>query len=154
MFRWCIISWVVLELNLFVSKFATGSEWRLFFHYSLRELTLSGPFKLNPNGPLAVVLFTVGFNHEEKFTGIRRLKVWRHISSRHEFPNQALQVFFKEIFTKQITRVWVKNKRCRFMYYFWWWVIVYKRSVVWELIFLSVCKRFSILLKYLLAISL
>ena len=72
----------------------------LFFHYSLRELTLSGPFTLKPNCPLTVFSFTVGVNHEAKFTGIRHLKVWRHISSLHVFQYQDLMVFFKEIFTQ------------------------------------------------------
>ena len=73
----------------------------LFFHYSLGELTLSGPFTLRPNRPLAVFSLTVEVNHEAKFTGIRRLKVWRHIKSLHVFQYQDLAVFFKEIFTNK-----------------------------------------------------
>ena len=76
----------------------------LFFHYSLRELTLSGPFTLKRNCPLAV--FSLTINHEAKFAGIRRLKIWRHISSLHVFQYQDLMVFFKEIFTEYIIKWW------------------------------------------------
>ena len=71
----------------------------LFFHYSLRELTLSGPFTLKPTRPLAVFSLTVQINHEAKLAGIRRLKVLRYISILHVFQYQDLAVFFKEIFT-------------------------------------------------------
>ena len=66
----------------------------LFFHYSLRELNFSGPITLKPNCPLAVFPLTVVVNHVTKFAGIRRLKVWRHISSLPVFQYQDLVVFF------------------------------------------------------------
>ncbi len=81
-------------------EFVLKASGDLFFHYSLRELALSGPFMLKPNRPLAVFPLTVGVNQEAKFAGIRRLKVWRHISfldigtSLHVFQYQDLVVFF------------------------------------------------------------
>ena len=83
----------------------------LFFHYSLREFTLSGRFTLKPNCPLAVFLLTVDVNHETKFAGNRRLKVWRHISSLHVFQYQDLLVFFKEIFT-----IYILCLKCKSIY--------------------------------------
>ena len=76
----------------------------LFFHYSVRELTLSSPFTLKPNRPQAVFPLTVGVNHEARIAGIRRFIVWRQISSLHVFQYQDLVVFFfKEIFTIDIS---------------------------------------------------
>ena len=72
----------------------------LFYQFSLRELTLLGPYKFKPNRPLTVFSLTVGVNGMVKFTGIWRLRVPRpsgqemgHISNRHVFPNQVLVVF-------------------------------------------------------------
>ena len=124
MFRWCIISWItfqdnkvaVLQNSLLLKGVSLmynfvgciGVEFvqfhgllqetsdDLFSNYSLREFTLSGPFTLKANRPLAVFSLTVGVNHEAKFAGIRRLKVWRHISGLHMFQHQDLVVFLRK----------------------------------------------------------
>ena len=71
----------------------------LFYQFSLREFTLSGPHKLKPNRPLTVLSLTVGIDDVAKFTGIWRLRVPRssrpemeHISNRHVIPDQVLEV--------------------------------------------------------------
>ena len=72
----------------------------LFYQFSLRELTLSGPYRFKSNRPLAVFSLTVGVNDMTKVTGIWRLRVPRpsgqemgHISNRHVIPNQVRVVF-------------------------------------------------------------
>ena len=42
----------------------------LFYQFSLRELTLSGPYRFKPNQPLAVFSLTVEVEDVAKVTGI------------------------------------------------------------------------------------
>ena len=58
----CFVDCLGFELVHFQGLLSEASG-DLFFHYSLRGLTISGPLILKPNRPLAVFPLTVGVNH-------------------------------------------------------------------------------------------
>ena len=104
--RWCIISWVVLELNLFNFKVCSRKRVATYFFITVWvKLTLLGPFKLKLNRWLTVFLLIGRDNDEAKFTGIKRQKVSSHsgqgwgISWVDTWSLIKSSWFFQEIFT-------------------------------------------------------